>query len=163
MKACFDVQYSDDTAQVGCLIFQDWIDEIPSNSYSVTIEDVEEYQSGQFYKRELPCLLEVLKKVKEPVDTLIIDGHVWLSSLTDKGLGAYLHQITGLPVIGVAKSQFKDSVATEVLRGESARPLYVTSAGTAAKLAADCIKKMHGSHRIPTLLKAVDHVARGLR
>jgi len=39
--------------------------------------------------------------------------------------------------------------------------LYVTAAGMRLQEAADRIQRMHGPHRIPTLLKRVDTLARG--
>jgi deoxyribonuclease V len=48
-----------------------------------------------------------------------------------------------------------------VLRGGSARPLYVTAAGLSADEAARRVRDMHGPYRIPTLLKRVDQLCRG--
>lgn len=80
------------------------------------------------------------------------------------GLGRHLFEILGhrIPVIGVAKSRFADAPGIEILRGGSRRPLYVTSAGIDPRGASEKIRTMHGSHRIPTLLKRVDLLARGL-
>ncbi len=46
-----------------------------------------------------------------------------------------------------------------ILRGGSARPLYVTATERVAELA-DRVRTMHGAHRIPTLLAEVDRLAR---
>jgi deoxyribonuclease V len=79
------------------------------------------------------------------------------------GLGKHLFEFFAgrTRVIGVAKSQYRDSFGVEVFRGESKRPLYVTSAGVDPYTAAGRIKVMHGSHRVPALLKRVDLLARG--
>jgi deoxyribonuclease V len=66
-------------------------------------------------------------------------------------------------VIGVAKTAYAGSTfATPVLRGTSAKPLYVTARGIARDEAARLVRSLHGEHRIPTLLERVDHLARGL-
>jgi len=48
-----------------------------------------------------------------------------------------------------------------VLRGDSSRPLFVTAAGMNADGAAELVRGMHGLHRLPTLLKRADQLARG--
>lgn len=53
---------------------------------------------------------------------------------------------------------YEDSIP--VFRGQSRRPLYITAAGMTIVDAALKIARMHGNHRIPTLLKQVDLVAR---
>jgi deoxyribonuclease V len=63
-------------------------------------------------------------------------------------------------VIGVAKSRFEGSSGIAVFRGRSIRPLYVTAAGVEMEKASEKIRMMHGAHRIPTLLKRVDLLAR---
>jgi deoxyribonuclease V len=63
-------------------------------------------------------------------------------------------------VVGVAKRPFRGAPALEVLRGASARPLYVTAIGIDAAHAADGVRRMHGAHRIPTLLTRVDRLCR---
>ena len=47
-----------------------------------------------------------------------------------------------------------------VLRGKSTRPLFVTSAGIDVQKSAELVAQMHGAHRLPTLLKAVDQLVR---
>ena len=66
-----------------------------------------------------------------------------------------------VPVVGVAKTRFVDTPAeAELIRGTSARPLFVTAAGLSQDEAKRCIARMHGAHRIPTLLKQVDALCR---
>jgi deoxyinosine 3'endonuclease (endonuclease V) len=76
------------------------------------------------------------------------------------GLGAYLSSAIGVPVIGVAKTQFVSANAIRVVRA-STRPLYVTGVGIDPAEAASHIASMHGPYRLPTLLKLVDSRARG--
>jgi deoxyribonuclease V len=77
------------------------------------------------------------------------------------GLGRWLFlSLDGkIPVIGVAKSPFRGSSGVPLFRGNSVRPLYVTSAGVEPKEACERIRRMHGLHRVPTLLKRVDLLA----
>jgi deoxyribonuclease V len=64
-------------------------------------------------------------------------------------------------IIGVAKTRFATATsAVEVLRGLSNRPLFVSAVGLSENAAADCIRRMHGENRIPTLLKRVDTLSR---
>ena len=88
------------------------------------------------------------------VETVIIGGGV-------AGLGAHLHASLGVPVVGVAKTRFASATdALAVCRGGSRSPLYVSAAGMAAPEAAALVAAMHGPYRVPTLLKAVDALAR---
>jgi len=126
------------------------------------ITEVEAYQPGQFYRRELPCLLRVLTNVTEPLEAIVIDGYVWLGE-NRPGLGAHLYEALArsVPIIGVAKTHFRGAVAEEVCRGDSRRPLFISVAGLSAQTAADHIRSMHGPYRLPTMLAKVDHLCRG--
>ena len=118
------------------------------------------YVPGEFFRRELPCLLALISKIKDPLDAIIIDGYVRLSDRPGLGQHLFEHLLEKVPVIGVAKTRFHDAEAVEVIRGISKSPLYVSTIGTDADQAAEQIKKMHGPHRIPTLLKRVDQLGR---
>jgi deoxyribonuclease V len=64
-------------------------------------------------------------------------------------------------VIGVAKSRFRSAThAVPVLRGTSARPLFVTAAGMPAADAADLVQHMSGRYRLPDALRRADTLAR---
>ncbi len=64
-------------------------------------------------------------------------------------------------MIGVAKSAFRTAThAIPVLRGTSARPLYVTAAGMPRTEAASLVRNMAGRHRIPDALRRADTLAR---
>ncbi|MCA9705979.1 MAG: endonuclease V, partial [Myxococcales bacterium] len=120
------------------------------------------YVPGQLYLRELPCLLAVLERVARPLDAVLVDGYAVLDDLGRPGLGAHLHAALErrVPVVGVAKTHFRGSTAVEVLRGGSTRPLYVTAVGMGPERAAEGVGRMHGPHRIPTLLRRVDRLCR---
>ena len=67
-----------------------------------------------------------------------------------------------IPVIGVAKNAFHkaDAVCEQVYRGESKHPLWVSAIGYDRAQAATQVKGMHGSFRMPTILKALDTVTK---
>jgi deoxyribonuclease V len=158
-----DVDYRDPEAVAACVLFRDWPDEAPAAELVERIASVEPYQPGQFYKRELPCLLAVLARVAEPLEVVVIDGYVWLEDESHLGLGAHLYQALGrtVPVIGVAKTRYASArLAVEVKRGGSEKPLFVTAAGLDASRAGRLIAGMHGEFRLPTLLKRVDQLCR---
>ena len=163
MFACVDVHYKSNRAQIACLTFNAWQCTAPKSKYAIIIKHFEEYVPGQFYKRELPCILEIFDKVEEDIRVLVIDGYVWLDEKRMPGLGAHVYNaLRGqVKIIGVAKSAFKGaSLAKKVFRNGSKKPLFVASVGISPACAALIIQKMHGSHRIPTLLKLVDQLSR---
>ena len=68
-----------------------------------------------------------------------------------------------IPVIGVAKRSFEGTPEQfELYSGESAKPLFVTAVGMTLEEAKAHIVSMHSEHRIPTLLKRVDQLCRGI-
>lgn len=162
MKLAIDVHYTQ-TALAAGVLFADWISGEIERTVLTEIIQIAPYEPGSFYKRELPCILSLLKKVHEPLDVIIIDGYVQLGKAQKMGLGLHLYQALDekIPIIGVAKKAFKDTPqACELLRGNSINPLYITSAGIELDKAQEYIKQMHGKHRIPTLLKKVDQLCR---
>lgn len=164
MIACLDVDYRDRGAVAACVLFSAWSDNKPASEAVVEIAEVKPYTSGQFFRRELPCLLAVLRALDERPHILIVDGYVWLEGERNPGLGAHLYGAIGpqSAVIGVAKSKFLGAaLVREVTRGRSVSPLYITAAGMDLSDAAHHIQEMHGEFRIPTLLKRVDQLSRG--
>jgi deoxyribonuclease V len=161
LLACVDVDYRAREAVSACLLFQRFTDERAHAERVARRSDVAAYEPGAFFRRELPCLMAVLELVAEPLDAIVIDGYVWLAA-GQPGLGAHLHRALDgrVPIIGVAKTAFRDAPAREVMRGSSRRPLYVTAEGVSVEEAARCIESMHGAHRIPTLLGEVDRLGR---
>ena len=143
MIVCIDVDYKEDIAHVGAILFRNWTDEVGYKEYRLIVENIQEYIPGEFYKRELPCLTNILDTISEPIDIIVVDGYVWLTT-EKKGLGAYLYEFLNkkIPVIGVAKNRYKDiENAIEILRGDSQKKLYITSDGIDVRVAADCVKK----------------------
>ena len=162
MIACLDVDYREAAAYAAAIAFHDWSDAAPAVEKAVPVAGVQPYQPGQFFRRELPCLLAVLRELPQ-VAVVVVDGYVWLDGVSVAGLGAHLYQALAgkVTVIGVAKTRFAGAgAALEVLRGRSTRPLFITAAGMSAQRAAEHVHSMHGADRIPTLLKRVDSLAR---
>jgi deoxyribonuclease V len=163
MILAIDVDYRQGKAVAAGVLFRDWKDEAPIKEMTTDCDLVHDYVPGEFYRRELPCLLKLLEQVDIDLNTIVIDGHVYLGKDRTPGLGRYLYDALDkqIAVIGVAKTAFKDTPAsTEVRRGTSKRPLYVSAAGIDEASAQRYIQAMHGRARIPTLLKRVDHLCR---
>lgn len=160
MIVCVDVDYRADAVVAACVGFVAWTDATPALELVVRSDTAAaEYVPGRFFERELPHLLAVLALVDPPPDVIIVDGYVWLAP-DRPGLGAHLYDALAIPVIGVAKNPFAGAQALEVVRGESARPLYVTAIGIDAERAAEHARDMHGAFRVPTQLRRVDQLAR---
>jgi deoxyribonuclease V len=162
-----DVDYRDTEVVAAAVGFDSWTADHASIEVVVTSDaPPAPYEPGKFYRRELPHLRSALALIVPPLTAIIVDGYAWLGADSGldavKGLGAHLYDALGqtTPVIGVAKTLFAGATAIEVVRGTSARPLYVTAIGIDAAQAAANVLAMHGEHRIPTLLKRVDTLAR---
>lgn len=162
MIAAFDVHYmKDHRASAAAILFSDYSATEPEEVFRQIVPKAAGYIPGEFYRRELPCILALLEQIDPVLDEMVIDGYVWLGHRP--GLGQHLFESLNsrIPVIGVAKSRFAGTLGEAVFRGTSRRPLYITAAGMDLKTASDKIRRMHGPHRIPTLLKQVDLLARG--
>jgi deoxyribonuclease V len=168
MLVCIDVDYRDGPRgrTIACaagIVFPDWASPTSVAEHVVQLDEVADYEPGQFYKRELPCVLAVLERVEFGVHGIIIDGYVILDEHGTPGLGGHLWEQLEqrVPVIGVAKNPFsRPNPSIEVLRGDSQRPLYVTALGVEAQTAAADVRRMHGRFRLPTMLKRVDRLCR---
>ena len=159
-----DVYYRSTTAIAAGVLFANWEDREPVSTFTTEITDIAEYEPGQFYKRELPCLLKLLEQLDRLPEYIIVDGYVYLDKDYRPGLGKYLHDaIDGKSiVIGVAKTKFQDIPnETEVRRNGSNKPLFVTAVGMDETEARSSIKGMSGTYRIPIMLKLVDDLSKG--
>ena len=165
MILAFDTYYYEDKAKTVCVAFENWTQAEPSAVYTEFLEGIEEYTSGEFYKRELPCITSLLKQIDlNTIELIIVDGFVFLDDEAKFGLGAYLHKelVEKIPIIGIAKNNFATIVDLKkvILRGESKKPLYGTAIGIELVLIEGLIKSMHGEFRMPTLLKKLDQLSR---
>lgn len=161
--AIVDVQYGESDATAACVVARSFSDEKPCEERVAVVSPINPYKPGAFFERELPCILAVLSRVQTAYRCIVIDGYVELDERGTAGLGGHLHaHLQGaVPVVGVAKTAFRGSgFAKEVLRGKSKHPLFVTARGVDVAQAAALLQAMHGEHRIPTLLKRVDQLAR---
>ena len=103
MLACVDVSYGSgdpraprvapvgatavpEHATAACLVWSAWGNAMEKRALTARVEDVAPYVPGAFYQRELPCLLEVLRRVEAPLEVVVIDGYVWLSADRRPGL-----------------------------------------------------------------------------
>ncbi|HEX3148507.1 MAG TPA: endonuclease V [Gemmataceae bacterium] len=163
MIAFVDVDYREVGAVAAAVLASAWTDAVPTAEFTTFVPSVADYVPGEFYRRELPCIEAILNRCPAVPNVVIIDGYVWLGP-DRPGLGAKLHEALGFrtPVVGVAKTAFKSaaSIAIEVHRSASRQPLWVTAIGTDPTTAAEAIRTMHGSYRIPSLIRRVDQVAR---
>jgi deoxyribonuclease V len=162
MYACLDAGYESNKVIAACVLFRDWRDEHSAREITACLNGVMSYIPGRFYLRELPALLAVLGKVTDPLETLVVDGFVWLDARRSPGLGAHLYEAMGrkMPIIGVAKTAYRGAPAVETVRGKGRRPLYITAAGIPPEEAAKLILSMHGPFRLPTLLRRADNLCR---
>lgn len=164
--AFLDVDYRGTGARAACVVTDGWAAAAPSATWVRDIESVQPYEPGQFYRRELPCLLAVLALLPALPDAMVIDGYVWLAAVERPGLGAHLHAALGgrVPVVGIAKSAFAGAesspVVVPVLRGASKQPLFVSSIGLPLDVAAGHVRRMAGKHRMPGILRITDTLAR---
>ena len=160
MILALDVHYRSDEAKAVGILFRSWTDEEVTDTISIFISDVEVYVPGEFYKRELPCLLAVINSIQEPIELIIVDGYVTLGEEQKPGLGKHLYDALEqkIPVIGVAKTSYAgiNPDVHQVFRGQSRNPLFVTSIGIDVEYTASKIGSMAGEHRIPTLLGYLD-------
>ena len=121
MKACLDVDYRSHSVVAACACFHEWSDEA-STLEVVARSDAPAapYEPGQFWRREMPYLLEVLARLPALPTTVVVDGYVWLDE-RKSGLGAHLFDALAgkASVIGVAKRPYRNAAhAAEVVRGK---------------------------------------------
>ena len=166
MILAVDCQYNDDkdVADVAAVLFAHWQADEISETFSYLHHGLAPYQPGQFYRRELPCILPLITQIMSAavLDIIIVDGYVDLNE-NRPGLGRRLHNAlpTDITVVGVAKNKFDNAPAKAVLRGQSHQPVWVSSTDTIDNYA-EQVFAMHGNYRIPSMLKNVDRLARGL-
>jgi len=158
MIVTLDVSYDPPFAYSAAVVFNDWSSSEPVAIQKARTKIESSYIPGEFYLRELPAVKAVLQKVAGDVSVIIIDGYVRFAE-DRPALGWYLFHDLGsqVPVVGVAKSQFRSARSgVAVKRGDSQKPLYVTSIVLPEEEAALKIKIMHGKYRIPTMIRLAD-------
>lgn len=164
MLLALDVYYRESEARVVGVFFN-WEDKDPIKIVIENVNEVQDYIPGEFYKRELPCLIKVIEKLDlSNIETIIIDGHIYVDNFETFGLGGKLYESLNkkIPVIGLAKNSFYSNSMTvkEVFRGISKKPLYVSTIGIDLNLAVEKVKNMYGNYRIPDILKKLDSITK---
>lgn len=164
MILALDVHYREKEAKAVGILFN-WEDTEPKEIIVEYINEVEEYIPGEFYKRELPCLLKIIEKVNlKDLEAIIIDGYIYVDNKRKLGLGGMLWENLDkqIPIIGIAKTSFYSNKETvqEIFRGESKNALYISTINYDIEIAIEKINKMSGSYRIPTLLKELDRITK---
>ena len=163
MWLAIDSHYRNDCVATAGVVFARWTDASALCHYTVLGGAPQDYEPGQFYRRELRPSLDLIAKVSEAIVGVVIDGYVTLDPSGRPGLGQHLYEALGgkLMVVGVAKNPFVAAThAVSVHRGTSKRPLLVTAIGVDVDSAARRLRMMHGSYRVPTLLKQADTLCR---
>jgi len=165
MILAFDTYYFEQKAKTVCLEFAEWNESKIYKIYTEIIDNIEEYIPGEFYKRELPCIISLLNQIDlKKVEAIIVDGFVYLDDEKKLGLGGYLYEKLNkkIPTIGVAKTNFAtiEKYKKSLFRGESKKPLFITSIGIELEDAVKKIESMEGEYRIPTLLKELDRLTK---
>lgn len=165
MIYAFDTYYYEDYANTVCIAFEDWTSEKEVEVFIEQTAVSSAYESGAFYKRELPCILSLLTKIAlKSEDIIVVDGYVTLDNDGKIGLGGHLYEALEekCPIIGIAKNEFTtpDSQRRSVFRGESKTPLFVTAKGMDVDEVQLKVEQMHGAYRMPTLLKKLDQLSR---
>ncbi len=165
MIIAVDSFYTENKAKTIAIAFDHWEDSNYINYVSEETEVSAVYIPGEFYKRELPCILKILEHFHlNSVEAIVIDGYVFLDDLGKYGLGGHLYENLNktIPIIGVAKTNFATNRLNqlELLRGESKNPLYISSIGIDMDKAKENISKMFGEYRIPKLLKELDRLTK---
>ena len=146
-KIAIDTYYYKDRAKTVGVVFNEWNDAVPEKILIswLSSDKYGPYIPGEFYKRELPCIINLIQKnnidLKE-FDTIILDGLARLPGSCTEGLGAHLEdKIEELwpdldfydrpSIMGVAKTKFcgieDDKGTCSVLRGSAKTPLYVNT------------------------------------
>src|SRR5688500_16981288 len=98
-----DVQYDDtrDRARAAGVLFATWEDGRPAAELVRVHHELAAYEPGQFYKRELPCLLPLIREASERhgVTCVVVDGYVDLGDRP--GLGRHLFIALGerVPIV----------------------------------------------------------------
>lgn len=175
MILALDSYYNNDVCNTSLVIFENIHSSSPVYTDTIYTAVTAEYIPGQFYKRELPGIIQILDKLMDEhpeywnnIDVIITDSFLRLKTETDEwnGLGMHLYDYLACKnqpkiIYGVAKSKFGkcDEISETITRGSSNTPLYVQSTDDMHH-AAEQIKNMHGEFRMPTMLKLVDSLSR---
>lgn len=138
------------------------------------------YVPGLFAFRELPALLEALRKLTVTPDLLVCDGY-GLAHPRGFGLACHLGVLTGLPALGVGKTPFvgaheppapargawtpivyEGATVGRALRTQhGVKPVYVSQGHRIALDTATAqVLRLAPRYRLPDPIRHADHLAR---
>ena len=103
MIACVDTHYEKNSSRTAIVVFEDWNDSEPLHEHiHLEMHAAAEYVPGELFKRELPGILAVIMPFRSILDTIVVDGYVWLNQVGRKGLGPFYtnHSNRGLGSLG---------------------------------------------------------------
>ena len=93
MILAVDVDYRDRGASIAGIAFENWEDENESGIFKSQLHGIEEYVPGEFFRRELPCILKLIQEHNINPDIIIVDGFVHLAGQNKPGLGMHLYNV----------------------------------------------------------------------
>lgn len=164
MIILIDVDYREATEEghAAGVLCETPFDSRASRILTAVVAHIDRYQPGQFYRRELRCVDEVLRQTDiRQIELIFIDGYADFGT-GESSLGECVYREYQIPVIGIAKNPFRGCLRkdTELLRGNSRKPLFVTCQGMEIDKAKEIVRSMAGVYRLPDLVKIADHSAR---
>jgi deoxyribonuclease V len=72
--SAIDVQYRDVHAATACVVFTDWQATSAVREITGLSETPAPYVPGEFWRRELPCILAILGQLDFLPDLVVVDG-----------------------------------------------------------------------------------------
>lgn len=157
---------ADGRAQVAGVGFDEWAQAEPAlgEAWVSKLEGLSKPAKGEPDLREAACVQKLLADHRLAPELVLMDQPVYLDAQDTPGPGARVHAALGgaVPVIGIAKSAWKEpSAQHEVHREDETPPLMVTCAGVDLGAAKSRLRAMHGRKRVPTLVKLAARLAKG--
>lgn len=170
MIVAFDTYYYGGFSYTVAGVFETWASESVKYYVCSRREGIDaEYVPGELYKRELPCIMQCLEKIKvDDITSIIVDGFAWVvddngekvpglgKRLQDAIVKRFNHHVS---IIGVAKNPYRGKIpgCRPITRGKSEKPLLITcTEDYFTEHYAQEVKLMFGENRIPDILKAID-------
>jgi deoxyribonuclease V len=163
MKLVVAVHFDGAQANAAAVAFDAWDAAEATQTCVSRITQVEKAPRGELDLRELPCVMQLLREHNLEPELILLDGFVHLDADETPGLGQHLYQALGgkVPIVGASKKRLPGLPAQfEVMREDEAPPLLVTCAGIDIGAAKARLRAMHGSKRVPTLMKLVARLAK---
>lgn len=146
-----DAKINERTARIAGVLFRDPMSISTHREINVDLSGIKaEHTKDQ---QELSCIITLLEMIPTSPKVIILNG------CTDPEMGQHLFDLLSQEIPVIEVSSFP-GIGDPVYRGENTKPLFVTATGIDSKSASGIIEKMHGKHRIPTLLKHVDVLIR---